>query len=114
MKRLLSKLGLVCGMLLMLALTSSRADFSWDKAQGPSYSTEASACGIANQPCVAGGCVAVGQLTMVPDDETNSVEVSSYERFSTTPYGVCGTGTSSCTAYPNVECGHVNLYGTIT
>jgi hypothetical protein len=64
-------------------------------------------------PCVPDTCQNLNpSVYVVPDGGTNTVEVQSYERYSTFTYGTCASNQlGTCNSYPDVKCGSVYIYG---
>jgi hypothetical protein len=106
------KLGVLCGLLLVVAFASSRADFAWELAQGPPSLSKNSACAI-SPSCIPDGCQNPNPPpSVVPDGGKNAILVKSYEKAYNTAYGTCQAGgINNCYGYPNVACGAVRVYG---
>lgn len=105
------KAGLACG-LLAIALTSSRADFSWNQPDGPPFARTEAACEVWTA-CAPEDCQNVNPpVSVVPNFKTQSVIVKSYKRYGTATYGSCvNAETGNCTDYAGVLCAVLEVYG---
>jgi hypothetical protein len=110
-----SKLGVVCGLLLVATFAASRADdFSWEKPTGMPTQVEEAAC-EASPACVGFECVDLDPpVTVVPNGGSSSVVVKSYKRLTTSTYGTCKDGYyfATCSYYSEgVECADLSIFG---
>lgn len=91
-----------------------RADFVWNGAQGPFNPTSNKTCDI--QPACVGiaVCVNITPINLIPDGDTQSYTIRSYQGASTFTSGNCTDATdSTCNQYPTngVACAVVKIYG---
>ena len=108
--------GLLALIVLLFAVGTVGADFSWTQSQGPPSFEYQKGCNLSEVPCVPDGCTALNPARVVMYD-SKSYNVKSYDRISDYTHGFCGTvpipaPSLFCYKYPfgYKECGSVRQY----
>lgn len=96
----------LCVLFSMLAVPTSRGDFSWTQGQGPPGNLQ-------NYKCVpAAACSTAAGVCTAVNATVDGVNVQSYSTVAPTPYGSCTSNNPNqqCTSYPNVPCATVQIF----